>query len=91
MRIFSSHHHQKLSQGKTLDLLYINGQLGHPVQINRRIGFMDEIKKLGYTVNIVAEDTGNWGAGDAQQKMDTWLAVYKGQFNLIIAQNDGWH
>jgi ABC-type sugar transport system substrate-binding protein len=25
----------------------------------------------------------------AQQKMDAWLAAYKGRFNIVVAQNDG--
>lgn len=74
--------------GKVLNLLYINGQLGHPAQVNRRAGMLNELKSLGYTVNFIAEDTANWTADQAQQKMDAWIAAFGGKFNLVVAQND---
>ncbi|MDR0554526.1 MAG: substrate-binding domain-containing protein [Treponema sp.] len=74
--------------GKTLNLLQINGQLGHPAQVNRRAGLMAELETRGYTVNIIAEDTANWSADQSQQKMDAWIAAFKGKFNVVAAQND---
>ncbi len=74
--------------GKVANVLYLNGQLGHPAQIARRNGFVDGMKANGYTVNFVAEDTANWGAAEAQQKVDAWQAAYAGKFNAIIGQND---
>ena len=74
--------------GKTINMLLINGQLGHPAQVNRRKGVLEGLASRGYTVNMVAEDTANWGAGEAQQKMDAWLAAHNGKFNVVVAQND---
>ena len=73
---------------KVINALVLHGQLGHPAQINRAKGVMEGLKTRGYTVNIVAEDTANWGASEAQSKMDAWIAAYGGKFNLVIAQND---
>jgi methyl-galactoside transport system substrate-binding protein len=74
--------------GKVLNMLYLEGQLGHPAQINREAGLIDELKKFGYTVNFVAKDTANWTPDQAQQKMDAWLAAFGGKFNCVVAQND---
>lgn len=79
---------EKLGPNKTVNLLIINGQLGHPAQVNRRQGAIDGLKARGYNVNIVAEQTANWGAAEAQALMDAWLAAYSGQFNMVFAQND---
>jgi ABC-type sugar transport system substrate-binding protein len=74
---------------KTLNMIIINGQLGHPAQVNRRAGLMAELTTQGYTVNVVAEDTANWTPDQAQQKMDAWIGAYRNQFNVVAAQNDG--
>ena len=79
---------EKLGPGNTINLLIINGQLGHPAQVNRRQGAIDGLRARGYNVNIVAEQTANWGAAEAQALMDAWLAAYSDQFNMVFAQND---
>ncbi|MBO8451109.1 MAG: substrate-binding domain-containing protein [Spirochaetes bacterium] len=79
---------EKLGPNRTVNLMIINGQLGHPAQVNRRQGAIDGLEARGYTVNLVAEQTANWGAAEAQALMDTWLAAYKDQFNMVFAQND---
>lgn len=74
--------------GKTLNMLLLNGQLGHPAQVNRKAGLLDKLAELGWKVNIVAEDTANWRPDEAQQKMDSWIAAFGGKFNVVAAQND---
>ncbi len=74
--------------GKEVNVLYLNGQLGHPAQIARRNGFVAGMAANGYTLNFVAEDTANWGAAEAQQKVDAWQAAFDGEFNAVIGQND---
>lgn len=81
--------HPEKAPGKVLNCIYIEGQLGHPAQIARESGFINECEKLGYTVNFVAKDTANWTPDQAQEKMDTWIAAHNGKFNLVVAQNDG--
>jgi ABC-type sugar transport system substrate-binding protein len=75
--------------GKTLNMILINGQMGHPAQVNRRAGLLAELKTRGYTVNIVAEDTANWTPDQSQEKMNAWIAAFRGRFNVVAAQNDG--
>lgn len=79
--------HPEKAPGKVIDCIYIEGQLGHPAQVNREAGFVNEMKKLGYTLNFVAKDTANWTPDQATEKMDTWLTAGK-KFNLVVAQND---
>jgi ABC-type sugar transport system substrate-binding protein len=74
---------------KDVNMLLINGQMGHPAQVNRRAGLLAELKNRGYTVNILAEDSANWAPDQAQQKMDAWIAAFRGKFNVVAAQNDG--
>ena len=75
--------------GKAVNMLLILGQLGHPAQVNREAGLLAELKTRGYTVNVVARDTANWTPDQAQQKMDAWIASFRGKFNVVAAQNDG--
>ena len=75
--------------GKALNMILINGQLGHPAQVNRRAGLLAELNTRGYNVNIVAEDTANWTPDQANEKMNAWIASFRDKFNVVAAQNDG--
>ena len=75
--------------GKALNMILINGQLGHPAQVNRRAGLLAELQTRGYSVNIVAEDTANWSPDQANEKMNAWIASFRDRFNIVAAQNDG--
>ena len=76
--------------GRILNMILINGQMGHPAQVNRRAGLLAELQTRGYTVNIVAEGTSpNWAPDQANELMDAWIAAFRGQFNVVAAQNDG--
>jgi len=75
--------------GKAVNMILINGQLGHPAQVNRRAGLLAELRTRGYTVNIIAEDTANWVPDQANEKMNAWIASFRDRFNVVAAQNDG--
>ena len=75
--------------GRVVNMLLINGQMGHPAQVNRRAGLLAELRNRGYTVNIVAEDAADWAPDRAQERMTAWIAAFRGQFNVVAAQNDG--
>ncbi|MCL2270741.1 MAG: substrate-binding domain-containing protein [Treponema sp.] len=75
--------------GKVVNMLLINGQMGHPAQVNRRAGLLAELKNRGYTVNIVAEDAAEWAPDKANEKMNAWIASFRDRFNVVAAQNDG--
>jgi ABC-type sugar transport system substrate-binding protein len=75
--------------GKVVKMILINGQLGHPAQVNRKAGLLAELQSRGYSVQIVAEDTANWAPDQANEKMNAWIASFRDQFNVVAAQNDG--
>jgi len=74
---------------KAVNMILINGQLGHPAQVNRRAGLLAELRTRGYTVNIIAEDTANWSPDQSNEKMNAWIASFRDRFNVVAAQNDG--
>ena len=75
--------------GKAVNMLLINGQMGHPAQVNRRAGLLAELRNRGYTVTIVAEDAADWAPDRAQERVTAWIAAFRNRFNVIAAQNDG--
>jgi len=75
--------------GNIVNMLLINGQMGHPAQVNRRAGLLAELANRGYTVNIVAEDAADWAPDKAQERMTAWIAAFRDRFNVVAAQNDG--
>ncbi|MGP1576860.1 MAG: substrate-binding domain-containing protein [Treponema sp.] len=77
---------RKLS-GKTIKILYLNGEVGHSTQIFRKQGFMDGLTKRGYSVDIVAEGSATWDFAIARQLTDNWIKK-NAEFDAIVAQND---
>jgi ABC-type sugar transport system substrate-binding protein len=75
--------------GKAVNMILINGQLGHPAQVNRRAGLLAELQTRGYSVNIIAEDEAAWAPDRANEKMTAWIAAFRDRFNVVAAQNDG--
>ena len=75
-------------QGKNLRVLYFNGEYGHPGQIYRKVGVMEELSKLGYQVNVLKEFGANWDRSSARQYLDLWLEGDNPAFDVVIAQND---
>ncbi len=79
----------KLGPGKSINALFLLGQLGHPAQKYRTEAVKAALVAKGYKLNVIAEDTANWKPDEAQQKMDAWIAAYNGKFNIVITNNDG--
>ena len=75
--------------GKVVNMIIINGQMGHPAQVNRRAGLISELRNRGYTVTVVAEDAADWAPDRAQERMTAWIAAFRDRFNVVAAQNDG--
>lgn len=75
-------------KNKTLNIFYLNGEYGHPAQLFRRSSVMESLKQKGYKVNILAEDTANWGYNDAKQLVGSYIKTYANDVDAIIAQND---
>lgn len=61
------------------------GQMGHDAQIGRYDGLKNAIK--GTTIEIVAEQTGNWSREEGMKLMENWLSSGK-QIDAVVAQND---
>ena len=74
--------------GKTLNVVYFNGEYGHPAQIYRKVGVMEGLSRLGYNVNTVAEYGANWDRASARQYLDLFIDGQGGKFDVVIAQND---
>ncbi len=76
------------ADGKNLNIFYYNGEYGHVAQLYRMSGFLDEMKRLGYDVHILAEVGANWIASGAKQATDAWLPQFEDVVNAAVAQND---
>jgi len=46
------------------------------------------VEAAGLKVQKVAEDTAMWDRPKAQEKMAAWLTAYKGQIEVVFANND---
>ena len=75
--------------GKNINMLLLLGQLGHPAQVNRELGLYAELQTRGYNVNVLAKEDAGWVDDRAMQTMDVWINAFRGQFNVVAAQNDG--
>ncbi|QEN09524.1 galactose-binding protein [Oceanispirochaeta crateris] len=84
-------HPEKMANGdpNAIDAVFIYGQLGHPAQVYRTNAVKQGLIDAGYKLNVVAEDTANWKPSEAQAKMDAWISAYGGEFDVVIANNDG--
>ena len=75
--------------GRVLNMIVINGEMGHPAQRYRRAGLLEGLRARGYTVNIVAEGSSpHWSSDHALELMNAYIAAFRGQFNVVAAQND---
>ena len=74
--------------GKNLRVLYFNGEYGHPAQIYRKVGVLEELSRLGYNVNVLGEFGANWDRASARQYLDLWIEGKNSSFDVVIAQND---
>lgn len=84
-------HPEKMANGDpdAIDAIFLYGQLGHPAQVYRTNAVKQGLIDAGYKLNVIAEDTANWKPDEAQAKMDTWLTAFSGEFDVVIANNDG--
>ena len=85
---YFSKHPDKLS-GKTVNVLYFNGEYGHPAQIPRRAGFVEAMESKGYKVNFLTQFGANWNRGSAKESMNLWLKKNGVKnLNAVVCQND---
>lgn len=77
----------KLS-GKTVNILYLDGEYGHTAQIFRRQGFFDGMDARGYKVNVLGEGGANWGFDSAKQIISNFLGDFGSRIDAVVCQND---
>lgn len=71
-----------------LNYVYLMGELGHSDSGDRETGFMDEIVAQGTPVKELARENANWNTTMAKETMETWIAKYGTEIELVVSQND---
>jgi len=69
----------------------LTGTAGYSAAIDRRRGFQDRVKELGWQDNFVLFESqpGNWNADTAQKITENWLTTYGDKIQFIYSHNDG--
>jgi ribose transport system substrate-binding protein len=67
------------------------GTAGYSAAIDRRRGFLDRVKELGWQDKFILFESqpGNWNADTAQKITENWLTTYGDQIQFIYSHNDG--
>ena len=67
------------------------GTAGYSAAIDRRKGFADRVKELGWADKFVLFESqpGNWNADTAQKITENWLTTYGDKIQFIYSHNDG--
>ena len=69
-----------------INALVIEGSTGSGAQIGRTNGFKEIADREGWT--ILASQNGDFTEAGGQEVMESFCQSYKGQFNVVICQND---
>ena len=69
-----------------INALVIEGSTGSGAQIGRTNGFKEIADREGW--NILASQNGDFTEAGGQEVMESYCQSYKGQFNVVICQND---
>ncbi len=73
-----------------VQFVLLEGQKGHPDAIARTKWAVDTMKAKGLKVEALFQDTAEWQASLANNKMQAWLSSPKGKdIEVVIANNDG--
>jgi len=67
------------------------GTAGYSAAIDRRKGFADRVKELGWADKFILFESqpGNWNADTAQRITENWLTTYGDKIQFIYSHNDG--
>jgi len=71
-----------------LSYVLLKGEPGHPDAEARTKYALDEIKKAGIPVEVLAEATAMWDAAKAKDKMDGWISKFNDRIEFVISNND---
>jgi len=69
-----------------INALVIEGSVGASATIGRTEGFKEIADREGW--NILASQSGDFTEAGGQEVMESFCQSYKGQFNVVICQND---
>ncbi|HTO23244.1 MAG TPA: substrate-binding domain-containing protein [Spirochaetia bacterium] len=69
----------------------LTGTAGYSAAIDRRRGFQDRVRELGWQDKFVQFESqpGNWNADTAQKITENWLTTYGDKIQFIYSHNDG--
>jgi len=69
----------------------LTGTAGYSAAIDRRRGFQDRVRELGWQDKFVLFESqpGNWNADTAQKITENWLTTYGDKIQFIYSHNDG--
>ena len=69
----------------------LTGTAGYSAAIDRRRGFQDRVRELGWQDRFVQFESqpGNWNADTAQKITENWLTTYGDKIQFIYSHNDG--
>lgn len=71
---------------KEINALVIEGSVGASATIGRTDGFKEVADREGW--KILASQSGDFTEAGGQEVMESFCQSYKGQFNVVICQND---
>jgi len=77
----------KDKEDKTLNVVILLGELGHPGTIGRTEGVKKILKDAGFELNILVEQTGNWAVKEGQDIVAQALSEHD-DIDCVIANND---
>lgn len=69
-----------------INALVIEGSVGASATLGRTDGFKEIADREGW--NILASQSGDFTEAGGQEVMESYCQSYKGQFNVVICQND---
>lgn len=69
-----------------INALVIEGSTGASATLGRTDGFKEIADREGW--NIIASQSGDFTEAGGQEVMESYCQSYKGQFNVVICQND---
>ncbi len=78
----------RLKQNKSINVLLLLGQAGHPAQLIRTKAVIESLNDKGYNVNVLDKFNANWFFINAKNKMNEWIPLYGNDVDVIIANND---
>ena len=83
-------HFDRIDKNKdgVLQYVMLEGEAGHNDSLARSMAVIEEITESGYMVEKLADEIANWNRDQAATKMQTFLATYGEEIEVILANND---